>query len=288
VAKDSDHPMKSLLYFFCFLMSLSCFGQQQLNQYKYVVIPKTFDGFKKANQYKTSTLVKYMFTQRGFNTLYDDALPQDLNANKCLGLWAGFNKSSSLFATKVTISLKDCNGVEVYRTTEGISKEKEYDKAYSEGIKKAFVSLNGFNYAYTPKKTSKESMVDKPEEVIPTPVKLEEDEVEPNVAASQEIEREIPKAQPKIVEEVPAPKVTKTLPKTPEINTWYAQEITNGYQLVDNTPKIRLRMYKSSVPNVYHATGDAKTGIVYQKDGAWIFEYQNNGDLIKEKLNLKF
>src|SRR5690606_29612955 len=53
----------------------------------------------------------------------------------------------------------------------------------------------------------------------------------------------------------------------------YAQEIPNGYQLVDSTPKILLKIFKSSVPNVYTAVGDDKNGMVYNRDGKWFFEY---------------
>jgi hypothetical protein len=68
----------------------------------------------------------------------------------------------------------------------------------------------------------------------------------------------------------------------------YAQQLQNGFQLVDSTPKIRLKMYKSSMPNVYVASAEDKDGVVYTSDGKWFFEYAENGSIMKEELNIKF
>ena len=46
-------------------------GHTQLDRYKYVVVPLQFEGFKKVNQFRTSTLIKMLFTREGFNTVYD-------------------------------------------------------------------------------------------------------------------------------------------------------------------------------------------------------------------------
>ena len=70
--------------------------------------------------------------------------------------------------------------------------------------------------------------------------------------------------------------------------TLYAQELQNGFQLVDSTPKIQLKMYKSSMPNVYVASADDRDGVVYTSDGKWFFEYAENGIIIKEELTIKF
>ena len=68
----------------------------------------------------------------------------------------------------------------------------------------------------------------------------------------------------------------------------YAQEIQNGFQLVDSTPKIQLKIYKSAMPNVYLAKADDKDGLVYTSDGKWFFEYYNDGAIVVEELDIKF
>ncbi|MGB3150180.1 MAG: hypothetical protein WBB27_05910, partial [Maribacter sp.] len=69
---------------------------------------------------------------------------------------------------------------------------------------------------------------------------------------------------------------------------WYAQALPNGYQLVDSTPKIRMKLLKSSAENVYMAQSNDKSGMVYQKDGKWVFEYYEGDKLIQEDLKIKF
>jgi hypothetical protein len=39
-------------------------------------------------------------------------------------------------------------------------------------------------------------------------------------------------------------------------NTLFAQPIANGYQLVDSTPKVVLKMYRTSQPDSYSANGE--------------------------------
>ena len=49
--------------------------------------------------------------------------------------------------------IKNCQSIEVFRTAEGKSKIKEYTAAYKDALEEAFVSFDGMDYAYTPKKS---------------------------------------------------------------------------------------------------------------------------------------
>ena len=73
----------------------------QLNDYKYIIVPKSFSALKSENQYQTSTVMKYLLTQKGFTVVYNDALPEDLANNRCLGLTADLLDESGLFSTKL-------------------------------------------------------------------------------------------------------------------------------------------------------------------------------------------
>ncbi|MGI9550462.1 MAG: hypothetical protein ACR2MT_04630, partial [Aurantibacter sp.] len=84
--------------------------------------------------------------------------------------------------------------------------------------------------------------------------------------------------------------VSKVLapPPTAADNTLYAQKLENGYQLVDSSPKIKLKIRLTSLPDYYLAEGSGKSGVVYEKSGKWYFEYYSEDQLIVEELNIKF
>jgi len=67
-----------------------------------------------------------------------------------------------------------------------------------------------------------------------------------------------------------------------------AQPIENGYQLMDATPKLVLKIFKTSQPDYYTAVSDSKNGVVFKKENVWYFEYYENNILKSEKINIKF
>ena len=90
--------------------------------------------------------------------------------------------------------------------------------------------------------------------------------------------------------EITNTQVSNSIEKTQVVNenSLFAQPITNGYQLVDTTPKVVLKMFKTSQPDYYTATSDSKNGIVFKKNNEWFFEYYVNEKLVSEKLSIKF
>lgn len=67
-----------------------------------------------------------------------------------------------------------------------------------------------------------------------------------------------------------------------------AQPIENGYQLVDGTSKLIVKIFKTSQPDYFTAVSDTKNGVVFKKEGVWYFEYYENNVLRSEKINIKF
>ncbi len=312
-------------------------AQEQLNDYKYIVVPKQFSEFKRENQYQTSTLVKYLFVEKGFEAVYEDALPQELKDNGCLGLRAKLVDGSSMFTTKATIKLENCSGEEVFTTKEGKSKEKDYKESYGEALREAFTSFDTMNYAYN----------GKAENTGPITVSMKNDVKKlaeerrqnhsaanrPDVMVEQEATREnqryvdrrpvpsdLKKAEPKteIVEQEVTEEQQSSKDRAPRESdrnkgegkeksatsgmkqgkdselstiasgTLYAQELPNGYQLVDSTPKIRMKIEKTSMPDFYMAKVGDTSGTVFKKNGTWFFEYYSGGNLISEELDIKF
>ncbi len=289
--------MKSIVLSLFLIGSYFGTAQEQLNNYKYVIVPKLLDGFKKKNEHQTSTLVKYLFAQKGVTVVYDDALPDELNSDRCLGLVADLINDSNLFTTKTSIVLKDCFSNEVFVSQEGTSRLKEFKAAYSESIRKAFRSLDALNYSYKPKARSEAPVIvsfkDDVKELAPEKIK-EQKEKQQDPIIKQEATPE--QQSYKNLEPVPSDikKANETHKQAAIISgmgmtgVLYAQQVSNGYQLVDSTPLIKLKIFKSSVPDFYIAKSDDNNGVVYKKDGKWFFEYYKGEQLTVEELNIKF
>lgn len=88
------------------------------------------------------------------------------------------------------------------------------------------------------------------------------------------------------VPENAVPEVVKEIPFSEMV--LYAQAIEKGFQLVDTTPKVILKIYNTLQPGYYDANIDRKFGAVFIKNNQWVFEYFMEGKLITEPLTIKF
>jgi len=137
---------------------LNVYAQNELNPYKYIIVPKQFEFLKKENQYRVNSYTKFLFDKEGYQAFYDDGdFPEDLKLDPCLALTANVLNESSSFTTKIFVVLENCSRDEVFRSVEGRSKMKEYDKTYIDALKKCFVSVQELNYEYEPKTLTQES-----------------------------------------------------------------------------------------------------------------------------------
>ncbi len=143
---------KYILTLLTLFIILALPAQTNLNDYKYVVMPRKFDFLKEVDQYQLNSLTKFLFNKNKFNVFFDDEnFPEDLSKNRCLTLFANVLQSKSLFTTKLTVELKDCYNNVVFVSKEGSSKEKNFKKAYHQSIREAFESFKSVNYTYSPK-----------------------------------------------------------------------------------------------------------------------------------------
>lgn len=76
--------------------------------------------------------------------------------------------------------------------------------------------------------------------------------------------------------------------KNTESTLLYAQSTSNGYQLIDNVPKVVMKAYKTSNPTIFIAIKENIHGILLTKENNWFFEYYQNEQLISEKVAVKF
>ena len=128
------------------------FAQDNLNAYKYVIVPKKYDFLKEDDKYQLNSLTKFLFEKKSFQTMLEyESYPADLLANPCLAVTVGVNDNSTMFTTKLTIELKDCYNKIVFTSKEGRSKEKDYIRSYHEALRNAFISIDELDYNFDSK-----------------------------------------------------------------------------------------------------------------------------------------
>lgn len=265
--------MKRFLVSVVFLfITISCFSQE-LDRYKYVVIPYKFEFLSNHDQYRVNTLMRFLFREEGFEVLYDnEEFPKDLTADRCLGLNIDINNDSSLFTTKMSIILRDCSNQILMETELGRSKIKSYQKSYNQALRIAFKDIEAKNYTYIPKAVVVE--VEPVIKVAETPIKVVES-----------VPVKVKEAATIVKETVVHKETLKTTTVTSE-TVLYAQPIKNGFQLVDSTPKVVMILLKTGAPNVYIVKGQDAS--VYQENGKWILSKVTNEGNEVSVLNVKF
>lgn len=252
--------MKKIALYIALLFSGITFAQSEIvNNYKYVILPKKFEFFKEENKYNLNQITKLAFEKYGFTVLFsDEQMPADIALNRCRALYGDLENNSGMLTTKVSVLVKDCFGKVIFKSDEGSSKLKDFDKAYFQATREAAQTLSKLNYSYVG-----------------------------DAAAAQYFAGH---GQAVAVPQTPAaPAAPAVVPQqVVNQNTLFAQPIANGYQLVDSTPKVVLKMYKTSQPDSYTAVGETKNGVVFKKGNEWFFEYYQNDKLVSEKLDIKF
>ena len=66
----------------------------------------------------------------------------------------------------------------------------------------------------------------------------------------------------------------------------YAQATNNGFQVVDNTPKVVMILLKTSKENTFIVKGE--NAIVYEEDGFWYISKNDGVKVSVERLDIKF
>ncbi len=84
-----------------------------------------------------------------------------------------------------------------------------------------------------------------------------------------------------------------TSPKTTADNTskamiLIAKPTLDGYLIIDEESKIVMEFKKTSDKKVFIATKKEQSGVVFNKEERWFFEFYKKDKLISEELNLKF
>lgn len=269
--------MKSKILFFLLLISSYGFSQT-VNDYAAVIVPLRYDFLKEQNQYRLNTLTKFNLQKAGFVAYYsNEMIPDELNVNnRCNLLNVDVEKDNAFLVTKLYVVLKDCYGKVVYKSEVGKSKEKEFDVAYAEALNGAFESVYRLNYKYNGKiATSNQSVGVSSAPVVSQSVAVPAVVATGTVAATNAAYTAVSGNTPNNNAE-------------PDAALLYAQPIKNGFQLVDSTPKVVMKVFKTSNPSVYQAVKGTVQGLLVSKENQWFFEYYENDTLKSEKIPVKF
>lgn len=230
---------------------------QTVNDYKGVIVPLRYDFLKSENQYRMSTMTKSNLNKAGFQAFYgNEVLPEGFG-DRCDLLYVDVKKDNAFLVTKLFVEFKDCYGKVIYTSEVGKSKEKDYELAYRECLNLAFVSINALHYKYNGK-VSSGSKTTASTSVAMVPLT-------PAAAA-----------------------ISTPVADVKDPNLLYAQPTENGYQLIDKTPKVVMKLLKTSRPDSFIAIKDGVQGTLNAKDNQWFFEYYKNDQLVSEKVSVKF
>lgn len=250
--------------FLFLLLFISSFGfSQSINDYVAVIVPVKYDFLKSENQYRLNTLTKFNLKKAGFEAFYsNETIPKEYN-DRCSLMYVDVKEDKGFLVTKLYVTFKDCNGVVIFKSEVGKSREKEFSVAYSEALDGAFVSVYALHYKYSGKANINNQLVR---------------------TASSGI---APVAATAVVAAAVTPNIIGSS-DTNEPFLLFAQPIKNGYQLIDSTPKVVMKVYNTTKPSVYLATKESIQGVLISKDNQWFFEYYQNETLMSEKIAVKF
>ena len=241
--------MKTRFLFLLVFISSYSFSQS-VNDFKAVIVPLKYDFLKNENDYRLNTLTKFNLTNAGFVAFYtSETIPAEYS-DRCSVLYLDVKKENAFLTTKLYITFSNCNGSLVFQSPIGKSKEKDFEKAYSEALNEAFKSVNDLRYKYN---GAKDDATAKAVAVSPAAAVVEATVINP--------------ANPDLL---------------------FAQPIQNGFQLVDNTPKVVMKVLNTSKKDCFIAFRGTVQGLLIAKDTNWFFEYYQNDKLISERVEVKF
>jgi hypothetical protein len=246
--------MKKIIFaFFIFLSNLTF--SQTLNDYQYVIVPVRFDFMEKDNEYRLNTFTKYNLEKMGFKAFYNNTkIPKEIVENACEVLKVDIEEVGGFIWTNLTLVFKDCQNNIVHKSEAGKSKEKDFNKAYTEALNLAFASLYELNYSYNGATKSL------------------------NIPANSTV----------ITTEVIETAEVVSKPQSTTENSLQALKINGGYHLVDTAQNVVFKLTSTGKADFFIAQKGKHSGVVFQKEGQWFFEYNQEDKLISEKLEINF
>lgn len=262
---------KYLLIIFCLAGSLT--QAQELDQYQLVQVPERYEFLSEANKFDLNALTAFLLKKYGFEVVYGEQLPEDLEA--CELLKADVVEDNSLFTTKLKLTLENCQGEVVFTSKEGRSREKDYKTAYQEALRNAFTSFEDLGYIY-----SEGAVYAEPEDVIAEGT----DAVEESVREKQVAEKALPEA-------VESEEVKESSSFRNGTTQYTLKPTSSGYELYKGEEeKAFATLVKSgSGSNYLYASGQVQGSAYFDPNGNLVVEYldPNSGQLVTVQYKLQ-
>ncbi|MFL1011788.1 hypothetical protein [Flavisericum labens] len=288
---------KFLTFLIAGLIATAVFSQNSINNYKYIIVPRSYNFLKEANQYQLNALTQFLFNKHGFEAFMEGSdYPEDLIRNRCLALNSDLIKESGLFKTKLILTLKDCNGQAVFTSKIGESREKDYKSAYNLALRDAFESIEALDYNYKPIENSPSMSATEAPAKNETAAEIEQLKQEikklkgaAKIESSEEVNAAMSqKKQKEIMEMVESrnQKGSEIKLKISLAPVLYAQKTENGFQLIDTTPKVVYKIKKTGQENLFLVEGE--NAVIYKQGDNWIYEYNTDEGVKQKELNIKF
>ena len=261
-----QHKITTLVIFL-FTFSIALNAQEQLNDYKYIVVQEQFSCQKKANDYQLNGLTQFLLQKQNFKVfLESESLPEDAVKNGCLVVYADVTEHSNIFKTKLKINFRNCNNQVVFTSEEGISSAKEYKVAYNVALRNTIKTFQNFKHNYKVQKVSQ-------------PLVLEEEDTLDTIVKPQE---KAPNTVLKKVVETTDLKVSK--------KDLYKAELIPGsvfcYQLKTDNNTIAYTILFSVKEDVYIIKG--MDAVIYKMNAQWILAQYKNDTLVTKAINIQF
>lgn len=155
---------KNIQIVLCLFIGLAAHSQA-LNNYQYVVVPEQFEFQKRPHQYDANKLTQFLFNKYKFKALIKgEPFPEGINICDALQVTA---KGGGFMKTAIVLNLSDCNGKLIYTSQEGVSRNKDFKKAYHEAIRNAFNDPQLKRHVYFP---SNKLKTDTPKKSMPAAI----------------------------------------------------------------------------------------------------------------------
>ena len=278
-----------ILFLLAIGVSINLQAQTSINDFKYVSVPESYSFLKLKDQYKLNSLTIFLFEKNKFTVLNSfQNYPSDLAQNRCLLLKSDVISKKGFLKTKLQLVLTDCRDNIVFSSEIGQSKLKEYEKAFQEALRGAFVSVGDLNYTYNgaiPYSTTTSPAIvageTRENQVLSSPVSLA-----PEAPTSPITDIEV-KAAAAIVPSTPpviVPKISSD--ENAAVSGLIIKPTNSGFDFVDNiTKKVMYSAQATLFENVYIIEG--QSGIMYKRGSAWVREYYEQNKTIIEALNVR-
>jgi hypothetical protein len=217
-------------------------------KYKYLIVPYKFNFFKEDNKYNTSFIIKSFFEKEGFQVFYNTDNFPDELAK---------NRCLALFADATESNT-------MFSTKINIEIKDCYNKVI-------YTSDQG---------ATREKQLEK---AYPIAFRSALNSLKGVMNFKYAIEKSSDITD-KIVEEKPILKANSII-NTSELR---AIPTESGYTLVNYSDNVVMVLYSTSLDTVFLAGKEIYKGVLLKKNSGWFFEYDFDGIVYSEKVEVKF